>query len=131
MKKLLLLGALLLSGCGSDTPEEYHGIKYHSVSNQITLPLVAFEDNTRSELSGYFVICYKTQEVSKYRVLVEFPDGSMKVIEFSPSNLFIRYGRECTMTATMIGFKYGIWNNEVTLEVPKECIRYENMLDGK
>lgn len=133
MKKILLgLFILLFSNCTGT--ENYHGVSYTSSGEVVTLPLVAFEDNTSKTSSGVFVVCfgsYETHEVFKYRVLVEFPDKTMKVIEFTSKRLFIKYGDECTITGPMNVFKYNNWYDEVILEIPEGSVKYENVLDGK
>ena len=136
VKKLLavLLLSVGLGSCGEGSYQNYHGVKYRSYSDVVTLPLVAFEDNTTRESSGCFVVCigsYNIKESSKYRVLVEFPDKTLKVIEFKTSDLFIKYGEKCTITASMHGLKKDYWWDEVILEVPEGSVRYENVLDGK
>ena len=128
MKKILFLLLILLSSC--NTPGCYHGLVYDDTDDIKTLPLVAFQDNESQTITECFVICLGEQTL-KYRVLVEFPDGIMKMIEFEPNNLFVKYSDNPTITTKVKNFKYLSYWSEVTLEIPKNSIKYENILDGK
>ena len=123
-----------LGSCGEESIKDYHGVKYRSSSESVTLPLIAFEDNISRETSGCFVVCigsYETHERCKYRILVKFPDETMKIIEFRTDDLFIKYGDKCSITTRLYGLKDGLWISEVILEVPEGSVKYENQLDGK
>lgn len=133
--KKLLVSLLLCFGLGSCVgPKHYHGIEYYSYDEIVTLPLIAFEDGKSQESSGYFAICfghYNSHEVCKYRVLVKFPDNTLKIVEFNTEDLFIKYGEKSTITTSLHGLINNWWWNEIILEIPEGSVRYNNILDGK
>ena len=137
MKKvltLLSLFILLFSSCSKD-PREYHGVKFYSSYDVKTLPLVAIEDNSSGYANGYYLVCVgndQSGKALKYRALVKFPDNTMKLIEFKPDHIFIKYGNKTSITTAMASYLYNNWwHYEVIIEIPKECVKFENVLDGK
>lgn len=136
MKKLLTLLSLFIlffSSCSKE-PQDYHGVKFYSHYDVVTLPLMAFEDYNSETAKGYYLLCagnYTSDKVTKYRILVKFPDNTVKMIEFKTKNLFIKYGNKHSITSTIWGFRHNIWDEDVILEIPEESIKFENVLDGK
>lgn len=135
---ILISCILLFSSCGNESPKYYHGLEYYSRKDIKTLPLMAIEDNSSTDSQGYFLICfgeYSSNKVIKYRALVKFPDNTMKLIDFKPENIFIKYGNKCSITASLWGFLENMWyspfTEEVIIEIPKEYIKFENIIDGK
>ena len=139
----------------------YHTIKFvHEKNNwpdllngeeTVDLPLVAYNDrtDTESSLNGFFVlgsggIHGTTTSELYYNVLVMLPDSTVKPMKLNSDYTVIKYSENprITMNKTRM-FKLidesvkpclsgsKVRASEVVIEIPKNTIVYENMIDGE
>lgn len=173
MKQFLFI-VLVLAGLASCSykskyetkPAQYHGIDIEAgvvdgrivevlnPNQRITLPLVAFQDNSVNtfNLTGSFLIgCGDINSditnLLKYRLIIEFPDKTMKMYEV-PANSFMEYVSDSIQPTITITLKDLLsdsqykWEKErrpdlffdpetIVIRIPRGSIRYSNEFDGK